>query len=496
MQESESSDLKAYPTCKICDRGTLEPRKIRRLSGPAVAIGYILLVPSILGMVGCAILLIITVLAGAAGAAGVAHGSALVIAFAGIGSLVILYVAVVCFVGGLLGWLLVMRKYVLQVDNCGAVVNAAASVAALSSNDPWTTVTARGVIVGVLFLLFFIGIIWASIGQAGNSGSIRPTPTTTTAEPAQPLPSSSTAEPAQPSPDNTAAAPAISDTWLPFTSVAGRFSALFPGTLHFGSEPTHWKNGEPGTLYKVFAVTPDGKPNQTGYVVMYTDFTGDAAAEDAQTHLQNIENDFLGNKTRLGEQAIDLDGVPGRAITASDAEYNYTAHDFVAGTRFYWVIVVTPKGYTASQANRFLNSFRILDNPPTAVDNSTASSEAPASEPAPGPTVKSSVEILSDTMGVDFSQYIQQVSAATKRAWYPIIPEEARPPLNKQGEVAIRFEIYPDGSVHVMQLYGSSGDVALDRAAQGAITGASPYPPLPKQFKGKYLALQFNFLYN
>lgn len=106
------------------------------------------------------------------------------------------------------------------------------------------------------------------------------------------------------------------------------------------------------------------------------------------------------------------------------------------------------------------------------------------------------VEILSDTMGVDFSHYLQQVIAATKRAWYPIIPEEARPPLNKQGEVAIRFEIYPDGSVHVMQLYGPSGDVALDRAAWGGITGATPYPPLPKQFKGKYLALQFNFLYN
>jgi TonB family protein len=110
--------------------------------------------------------------------------------------------------------------------------------------------------------------------------------------------------------------------------------------------------------------------------------------------------------------------------------------------------------------------------------------------------VQGSVDILSDTMGVDFSHYLQQVIAATKRAWYPIIPEEARPPLNKQGIVQIRFRIYPDGSVHVMQLYGPSGDVALDRAAWGGITGATPYPPLPKQFKGKFLELQFNFLYN
>ena len=38
--------------CKVCDRGVLVPRKMSRMSGPAVAIGYILLIPSILGMIG------------------------------------------------------------------------------------------------------------------------------------------------------------------------------------------------------------------------------------------------------------------------------------------------------------------------------------------------------------------------------------------------------------------------------------------------------------
>jgi hypothetical protein len=41
-----------------------------------------------------------------------------------------------------------------------------------------------------------------------------------------------------------------------------------------------------------------------------------------------------------------------------------------------------------------------------------------------------------------------------------------------------------------------SGDVSLDRAAWGGITGASPYPPLPKDFKGKFLELRFGFYYN
>ncbi len=106
------------------------------------------------------------------------------------------------------------------------------------------------------------------------------------------------------------------------------------------------------------------------------------------------------------------------------------------------------------------------------------------------------VDILSDTLGVDFGPYMQRVIYDTKRAWYPIIPVSAQPPLNRQGKVAIRFKIMPDGSVKSMTLELPSGDVSLDRAAWGGITGASPYPPLPKNFKGPFLELRFYFLYN
>jgi TonB family protein len=105
-------------------------------------------------------------------------------------------------------------------------------------------------------------------------------------------------------------------------------------------------------------------------------------------------------------------------------------------------------------------------------------------------------DILSDTMGVDFGPYMKRVIEATYRSWIPIIPESARPPLDKQGRVGVRFKIYPDGSVKQMSLEFPSGDVSLDRAAWGGITGASPYPPLPKEFKGPFLELRFGFYYN
>jgi TonB family protein len=119
-----------------------------------------------------------------------------------------------------------------------------------------------------------------------------------------------------------------------------------------------------------------------------------------------------------------------------------------------------------------------------------------ANAPAQHPALQGGAEILSDTMGVDFGPYMQRVIFDTKRAWYPIIPEAAQPPLLKQGRVGIRFKILPDGSVKEMILELPSGDVSLDRAAWGGITGASPYPPLPKEFKGKFLELRFFFLYN
>ena len=42
-----------------------------------------------------------------------------------------------------------------------------------------------------------------------------------------------------------------------------------------------------------------------------------------------------------------------------------------------------------------------------------------------------------------------------------------------------------------------SGDVSLDRAAWGGITGASPVSAIAlRKFKGKFLELRFGFYYN
>jgi TonB family protein len=106
------------------------------------------------------------------------------------------------------------------------------------------------------------------------------------------------------------------------------------------------------------------------------------------------------------------------------------------------------------------------------------------------------VEVLSDTMGVDFGPYLRRILSDIKRTWVPLIPEEARPPLNKQGETQIRFTILPDGRIGEMHLEDSTHDQAIDRAAWGGITGVGQFPPLPSNFKGPNLELRILFLVN
>jgi TonB family protein len=102
--------------------------------------------------------------------------------------------------------------------------------------------------------------------------------------------------------------------------------------------------------------------------------------------------------------------------------------------------------------------------------------------------------ILSDTLGVDFGPYLARVVFNVKRNWYSMIPESAR--LGEKGRVAIVFEILKNGSVPQLRLVASSGSDPLDRAALAAIRASIPFPPLPDEFTGNHLVLQFIFLYN
>lgn len=103
--------------------------------------------------------------------------------------------------------------------------------------------------------------------------------------------------------------------------------------------------------------------------------------------------------------------------------------------------------------------------------------------------------ILSDTRGVDFTPYLIRLLRKVRSNWYAVIPDSAR---WEQGRVIIIFTIEKDGSVPRGQptIVSSSGRSHLDRPAFGAIRAAQPFPPLPAEFDGPNIVLQFTFLYN
>jgi TonB family protein len=131
-----------------------------------------------------------------------------------------------------------------------------------------------------------------------------------------------------------------------------------------------------------------------------------------------------------------------------------------------------------------------------AAQNRGDGGDSGASIPVSHQGLNTGVDILSDTMGVDFDPYLKKIIREIYNTWLPLIPEEARPPLNKQGETLIRFTILPDGRIGAMNLDGSTHDQAIDRAAWGSITGVGQFPPLPKEFHGPNLELRIHYLVN
>jgi TonB family protein len=105
-------------------------------------------------------------------------------------------------------------------------------------------------------------------------------------------------------------------------------------------------------------------------------------------------------------------------------------------------------------------------------------------------------QVLTDTLGVDFGPYWKRVQISVQDHWDPLIPEVARPPMMKKGRVVIEFAIMKDGTIQGMKLIASSGDLALDRAAWGALTSADPLPNLPVKFTGDFVLIRAAFYYN
>jgi TonB family protein len=107
---------------------------------------------------------------------------------------------------------------------------------------------------------------------------------------------------------------------------------------------------------------------------------------------------------------------------------------------------------------------------------------------------RSSLQLKSDPMGVDFQPYLIQVLAAIRRNWFAVYPEAAR--QGARGTVTLQFAVEKQGRVAKIVYGNQSGAKPLDESAIAAVSASNPLPPLPLGFKGDRIVLQMTFLYN
>jgi TonB family protein len=107
---------------------------------------------------------------------------------------------------------------------------------------------------------------------------------------------------------------------------------------------------------------------------------------------------------------------------------------------------------------------------------------------------QSAVQMMTDPMGIDFRPYLTAILSSVRRNWLAILPESAR--MGRRGRVQVQFAINRDGSVPKLVISSGSGLDALDRAAVAGISASNPFPPLPPEFQGPQIRLQFTFAYN
>ncbi len=119
--------------------------------------------------------------------------------------------------------------------------------------------------------------------------------------------------------------------------------------------------------------------------------------------------------------------------------------------------------------------------------NGTGSSTGNSGNPGPGnPNGKPGIDAIKEP---DFGPYMKELQRRIKMNWDP-------PKGNESKRVVLLFKIARDGRLLNVNVHKSSGLEAADKAAINAVKLTAPFRPLPPEFKGDHVDIQFTFDYN
>ena len=130
-------------------------------------------------------------------------------------------------------------------------------------------------------------------------------------------------------------------------------------------------------------------------------------------------------------------------------------------------------GSTAGGGGRFSNSY--------------GGGRANMGNPGPGnPNGAPGIDAIKEP---DFGPYMKELQRRIKMNWDP-------PKGNESKRVILLFSIARDGRLLNVKVHRSSGLSAADNAAIEAVKLTAPFRPLPPEFKGQSVDIQFTFDYN
>jgi len=118
---------------------------------------------------------------------------------------------------------------------------------------------------------------------------------------------------------------------------------------------------------------------------------------------------------------------------------------------------------------------------------SRGSSGGSGGNPSPGnPNGKPGIDAIKQP---NWGPYMRDLEQRIKRNWTP-------PKGDSSKRVVIAFEISRDGRLLSKRIVKSSGVPLADTAAMSAIEQTAPFRPLPPEFKGSKVPIEFTFDYN
>ena len=107
----------------------------------------------------------------------------------------------------------------------------------------------------------------------------------------------------------------------------------------------------------------------------------------------------------------------------------------------------------------------------------------------PGPGNPSGPPGIDAIKQPNWGPYMRDLEARIKRNWNP-------PKGDQSKRVVLLFKIGRDGRLLSIQTIKSSGQPLSDAAARAAVELTAPFKPLPPEYKGNSIEIDFTFDYN